>query len=85
VAHTAARVIVIPDADSDEGTEIARAAAMLVEAIVLCGRDQTRLGVLAAELQDAGGTRVAVFVGDVRSEADRSAFREMIDELFGRA
>jgi NADP-dependent 3-hydroxy acid dehydrogenase YdfG len=85
VAHTAARVIVVPDADSAEGDELSRASALVAEVIVLCGRDQSRLGALAAELQDSSGRRVAVFLGDVRNDADRSALRELLDELFGPA
>ena len=84
MADTAARIIVVPEADSDEGREVARAAAELADAVMLCGADQARLGALAADLRDAHGARVAVFCGDVRIEADRAAMREMVEELFDR-
>jgi short-subunit dehydrogenase len=83
VAHIAARVIVVAGADSDEGRDLARAAAVGAEAIVLCGRDATALGALAGELQDDARVRVAVFSGNMRDDADRAALREMVDELFG--
>jgi short-subunit dehydrogenase len=83
VADTAARVIVVPEADSDAGRELARAAAELADAVMLCGVDQARLGALGADLQDTHGSRVAIFCGDVRIEADRAAMREMLEELFG--
>jgi short-subunit dehydrogenase len=83
VAHAAARVVVVPDADGAQGTDLARAAASLAEAIVLCGRDQVRLGALARELRDDVGVRVAVFCGDPRDGADRAVLRELVDELFG--
>ena len=84
MADTAARVIVVPEADSDDGREVARAAAELADAVMLCGLDQARLGALAAELQDAHGSRVAIFCGDVRIEADQAAMREMLEELFAQ-
>ena len=75
------RVVVVTDADGDRGREIARALAPLHAVIVVAGRDAQALGTLAAEL-GAAGTRVAVIVDDVATEAGRAALAEMVGELF---
>jgi NADP-dependent 3-hydroxy acid dehydrogenase YdfG len=72
------RVVLVPDADTAAGAELARASAAAGDVVVLCGTDQTRLGAVAAELD----VRTALFVGDLRDEADRAALHEMIEELF---
>ena len=51
--------------------------------VVLVGRerDAEALGAVARALDD-GGTRAAVFVGDVTEPAARAALDEMLAELF---
>ena len=75
------RVVVVTDADRDRGADLARAMAKLDAAVVVAGSDTDALAALAAEL-GAAGTRVAVLVDDVATEAGRAALVEMVNELF---
>jgi NAD(P)-dependent dehydrogenase (short-subunit alcohol dehydrogenase family) len=77
----ATRVVVVPDSDGTRGASIARALASLDAAIVVTGDDAEALGVLAAEL-GSEGSRVAVLVDDVATDAGRAALVEMVNELF---
>jgi NADP-dependent 3-hydroxy acid dehydrogenase YdfG len=74
-------VVVVPDADSDRGRDLARALAQLGAAVVLAGSDTPTLAALAAEL-GSDGARVAVLVDDVATEAGRATLVEMVNELF---
>jgi NADP-dependent 3-hydroxy acid dehydrogenase YdfG len=71
-------VVVVSGADTDDGAAHARALVGAVRAVVLCGRDTARLGVLAAELRPA--LRVAIVCGDLATQARQLA--EMVAELF---
>jgi NAD(P)-dependent dehydrogenase (short-subunit alcohol dehydrogenase family) len=75
------RVVIVTDADGDRGADVARALAHLDAAVLVAGSDTDALAVLAGEL-GAAGTRVAVLVDDVATEAGRAALVEMVNELF---
>jgi NAD(P)-dependent dehydrogenase (short-subunit alcohol dehydrogenase family) len=75
------RVVVVTDADGDRGADLARAMAKLDAAVVVTGSDTEALAALATELGSAG-TRVAVLVDDVATDAGRAALVEMVNELF---
>lgn len=49
--------------------------------VVLVGADAAALGEVARELE-AGGSRTAVFVGDVATPEGRAALLEMVAELY---
>lgn len=78
----AGRVVVVTDADSDRGARHARALAQDGAALVLAGADTGALGVLASELAQGHGARVAVFAGDTDDYAGRAALAELLAELF---
>ena len=77
------RVVVVADADTARGADLARAMAALDAAVVVAGSDATALGELGAQLV-AAGARVAVLVDDVATEPGRAALVEMVNELFPR-
>jgi NAD(P)-dependent dehydrogenase (short-subunit alcohol dehydrogenase family) len=77
------RVVVVTDADGDRGADLARALAKLDAAVVVAGSDTAALAALATELGSTG-SRVAVLVDDVATEAGRAALVEMVNELFPR-
>ncbi len=74
-------MVLVAEADTTSGSALARACAAGGAAVVLTGRDGAALGALAAELEHAS-TRVAVFVGDARDDAERAALAQLLDELF---
>jgi NADP-dependent 3-hydroxy acid dehydrogenase YdfG len=78
------RVVVVTDADGARGADLARAMAKLDAAVVVAGSDTEALAVLAAELGTTG-TRVAVLVDDVATDAGRAALVELVNELFPTA
>jgi hypothetical protein len=88
VEPPAGGVVVVADAESDDGRARAFAAARTSAVIVLAGNDAGALGLLASALRaEAGpgariavpGARIALYVG---AAAD-VALAEMIGELFG--
>ena len=72
------RVVVIAQADTDAGARVATDLAAAGANVVLCGDDAARLGVLASELSEIQGVRVAIHVG---APSDPS-LAEMVAELF---
>jgi NAD(P)-dependent dehydrogenase (short-subunit alcohol dehydrogenase family) len=80
-AELDSRVVIVADADTQRGGEIARAMSALHAAVLIAGSDVDALGELAAELA-ALGTRVAVLVDDVATDSGRAVLVEMVNELF---
>ncbi len=75
------RVVIVADADGESGAVLARSCVDAGAAVVLVGDDAGALGDLAASLF-AVDARCAVFVGDPRDAAERSALAELVGELF---
>ena len=75
------RVVIVADADGESGAVLARSCVDAGAAVVLVGDDAGALGDLAASLF-AVDARCAVFVGDPRDSAERSALAELVGELF---
>jgi inactivated superfamily I helicase len=77
----AGQVVLVANADTPSGAELARSITAAGGAVVLVGGDPGALGRLAASLL-ADGARCAIFVGDPRDDAERSALAELVAELF---
>jgi NAD(P)-dependent dehydrogenase (short-subunit alcohol dehydrogenase family) len=73
----AGRVVVVDPGAADIALATARDGAT----VVVAGADAEAAGVLAAQVDAAGG-RVAVFTGDLTRAADRAALAELLGELF---
>jgi NAD(P)-dependent dehydrogenase (short-subunit alcohol dehydrogenase family) len=73
----AGRVVVVDPGAAHIALAIARDGAT----VVVAGADAEAAGVLAAQVDAAGG-RVAVFTGDLTRDADRAALAELLAELF---
>jgi NAD(P)-dependent dehydrogenase (short-subunit alcohol dehydrogenase family) len=72
-------VVVTVDA-ADVAHALAREGATVV-IVAVAPEANARAGVLAREVEAAGG-RVAVFTGDAGTDEGRAALTEMLDELF---
>jgi hypothetical protein len=81
-ARLTGRVVVVAQADTASGAELARSMTDDGAAVVLVGDDAGALGRVAAALL-ADGARCAIFVGDPRDSLERRALAELVSELFG--
>ena len=76
------RVVIVSNADSDDGAALARALCSAGAAAVLTGDKFHDLGALAAELHDQTGAPVAVFAGDLSRADERRELASIVAELF---
>lgn len=77
------QVVVITGTSAGIGLVTARRAAARGASVVLASRDAASLAVIAAQIEAAGGSALAV-VADVTSEADVERIVETARERFGR-
>ena len=76
------RVVIVSNADTDEGAAFARVVCGAGAAAVLTGERFIDLGALAAEIHNETGAPIAVFAGDLSRVDERGEFAAMVSELF---
>jgi NAD(P)-dependent dehydrogenase (short-subunit alcohol dehydrogenase family) len=76
------RVVIVSNADTDEGAAFARVVCAAGAAAVLTGARFVDLGALAKQLHGETGAPIAVFAGDLSRADERGEFAAMVSELF---
>jgi NAD(P)-dependent dehydrogenase (short-subunit alcohol dehydrogenase family) len=79
------RVVIVSNAHTDEGAELARVMCAAGAAAVLTGEGFYDLGALARDLHDETGAPIAVFAGDLSRDDERRELTAMVSELFANS
>jgi NAD(P)-dependent dehydrogenase (short-subunit alcohol dehydrogenase family) len=82
VDDLAGRVVIVPQAHTNEGAAVARVLCAAGATAVLAGDGFTRLGAVAAEIHGDTGAPIMIFAGDLALDESRAVLAEMVSELF---